>query len=800
LVHKRFLEYVLWPLSQDGAIHFVRPRSVKRIDQRTAPDYVRLVGIRRGLGVLLALVVLGVPPTVVGQDPVEGPPRVLEGDAPDPRTRTPSDAVLGVPGLDALGLVPGRPRISPTRTDNPPRIDGVLDDPVWETAVQITELIQEAPIEGAPATEATEVYVTYDSENLYFGFYAHYQNPSIMRANQIDRDQARQDDVVRVFLDPFLDQQRAYVLDVNGYGVQGDGIITPGGGGGGGRGGGGRGGGGRGGGGGGGGNNGSGIPGPDRSWDALFDSGGRLVEDGFTAEMAIPFKSLRYPEPAEGEPHRWGLQILRRVRGKDQENQVWAPMSRDESSFFAQMGVLEGMTDLSTSRNLEILPTFTGIMYGAIDPVEARFVSEDADPDAGVNVKYGLTSDLTADLTINPDFSQIESDQPQIEVNQRFPLFFGELRPFFLEGAEIFQISAPVTFVHTRTIVDPDYGAKVSGQLGRFAIGVLAANDRAPGNVDDPDDRAFEQGAQNFIARARYDLYAESNIGAIFTNREFLDSHSRVFGADGNFRLTPTISADFRAVGSRYKELEEAEVDGHMIATRIQQSGRNVSWSLVANQVSPEFDTDVGFVRRTDTRTASGNVRYRFWPESWVINWGPEINYGRTYDYDDILLDENLSLRVNSSFAQSINVFSNIQREREYESELLARGEFLDWRSDLLRGTVPRASGQLEAQRGPAPIRPAPGGRPVRESALHGSRERGRRAVQHQDPEGYHDIPVYPSSRAQEHHGVEHRERDLRSQRPLQLSRERRDGLLPRLRRPLPAGQSDRGRSGRGRR
>ena len=155
-----------------------------------------------------------------------------------------------------------------------------------------------------------------------------------------------------------------------------------------------------------------------------------------------------------------------------------------------------------------------------------EFATKELDPDAGVNVKYGLTSDLTADFTINPDFSQIESDQPQIEVNQRFPLFFRELRPFFIEGAEIFEILAPVTFVHTRTIVDPDYGAKLSGQVGRFALGVLTANDRAPGRVDNQEDPAFDKNAQRLIARARYELYAESNIGAIFTSREFLDSHS----------------------------------------------------------------------------------------------------------------------------------------------------------------------------------------------------------------------------------------------------------------------------------
>ena len=620
-----------------------------------------LVGLALVLGLCLGIV----PAKLVGQTPTE--PRATEGDREREAVASEATRSDRVPTPEELGLVPGRPRVSPTRTDTPPVIDGVLDDEVWQTATHITEFTQQSPVEGAPGSEKTDAYIAYDSENIYFGFHVHYEDPTIMRANRVERDAASMDDLMTVYFDTFMDQQRGYDFDVNGYGVQGDGIMTLGR-----RGFGGRGGGGRRGDGGGGSSRGGGgspqmaIPPADRSWDALFDTGARLVEDGYVAEMAIPFKSLRYPSPPEGEPHRWGFQIVREVKSKDQENQVWAPMSRGETSFFVQMGIIEGMTDLSTSRNLEILPTFTAIQYGEIDAAVPRFRNQDTDPDAGVNVKYGLTSDLTADFTINPDFSQIESDRPQIEVNQRFPLFFSELRPFFIEGADIFNIEAPVTFVHTRTIVDPDYGAKVSGQVGRFAVGVLTANDRAPGRVDDSENPAFDHSAQTFIARARYDLYAESNLGAIVTDREFVDSHSRVFGTDGNFRLGPTISADFRAVGSRFKGFGEDEVDGHMVATRIRQNGRNVSWSLSAYEISPEFETEVGFIRRRDLRSVTGNVGYRFWPESWIINWGPTVEYLHNYDFDDILQDENLSVRMSLNFTRNISLSggSNWDMER----------------------------------------------------------------------------------------------------------------------------------------
>jgi hypothetical protein len=571
------------------------------------------------------------------------------GSPAEPRAAAPGATSTSVPPPEAFGLLPGRPRVTPTRTDQPPRIDGVLDDPVWRTAAHLTEFTQQQPLDGAPASEQTDVYIVYDSDKLYLGFHVHYDDPSIMRANRVERDRAMMDDLMTVYLDTFLDQQRGYDFDVNGYGVQGDGIISAGGGGGrGGRGGG-----------------GMAIPPADRSWNALFETAARIVEDGYTAEMAIPFKSLRYPRPAPGVPHRWGFQIVREVKGKNEENIVWAPMSRSQTSFFAQMGLLEGMTDLTTSRNIEVMPTATAIQYGEIDPTRPAFVNRNPDPDFGINVKYGITSNLTADFTVNPDFSQIESDRSQIEVNQRFPLFFPELRPFFVEGAEIFAMQAPVTFVHTRTIVDPDYGAKLTGQVGRISLGVLTANDQAPGKVDDPSHPAFDQNAQTFIGRALMTLGSESNVGVVLTDREFLDGHSRVGGLTSIVRLSRTISGDVSLVGSRYQAPGGAEVGGNMLSTRWSQNGRNVGWSVNAYQVSPDFRTDVGFVRRRDLRNVGGSLSYRFWPENWLINWGPGVNYTRNYDFDGVLQDENVRLGVGFNFARSISLNADVTHDRE---------------------------------------------------------------------------------------------------------------------------------------
>ena len=270
------------------------------------------------------------------------------GPAPAPRAgRGPGG--FGI--ASEAGILTGRPRVSAIRASVPPRVDGRLDDAIWQDATRITEFVQQQPRDGAPASEQTEVYVAYDSSNLYIGVYAHYSDPSHIRANRSDRDRTFADDTVSVFFDTFLDQQRAYVFSVNGYGVQGDSILdsrsgSMGGGGGGGPG--------RGGGGGMGAIAGGfgamlamstgGTPRGDSTWDALFDSGGTLVDDGWTAEMAIPFKSLRYPTRRGSESHRWGFQIVRTIPSKD-ETDVWAPVSRDVAGFLTQMGLLDGLTN-----------------------------------------------------------------------------------------------------------------------------------------------------------------------------------------------------------------------------------------------------------------------------------------------------------------------------------------------------------------------------------------------------------------------------------------------------------------------
>lgn len=539
------------------------------------------------------------------------------------------------------GLVAGRPIVRPWPTGDPPAIDGRLDDPVWRNATRITDFVQTSPTDGGAPTEATEVWMAYDRSHLYVAFYAHYSDVALIRANRVDRDRTMRDDVMAVMFDTFMDQQRAYRFSVNGYGVQSDAILNADGGGGPGGGGGG-----------------------DTSWDTLFDTGGMLVADGWTAEMRIPFKSLRYPARAEGQPHSWGFQIQRSIGSKD-ETLVWSPVSRDIAGFMRQMGLLTGMTDLSTSRNLEILPTMTAIQIGSLDESTGAFGDDALEPDVGVNVKYGVTSNLTLDFTYNPDFSQIESDRPQIAVNQRFPLFFPELRPFFLEGRELFDTIGPINLVHTRTIVDPRHGAKLTGKVGRAAIGLLVANDEAPGKRDDAADPASGRTAQSVLGRARYDLYSESYVGAIFTDRAFMDAYSRLAGVDGRFRLGQTHSLQFIAAqADNLTESGEAR-SGSELEIAMRRQSRNLDYGATYSSVDPDFDTESGFVRRVDVRRLDGNVSYTWWPERTLISWGPSLSYLRNYDHRGLLQDEDVATGLNLRFAQNVFVRANARREME---------------------------------------------------------------------------------------------------------------------------------------
>jgi Domain of unknown function (DUF5916)/Carbohydrate family 9 binding domain-like len=533
----------------------------------------------------------------------------------------------------------GRPTLTAVRTAQAPEIDGHLDDAIWRNAALIDTFVQEEPVEGAPATERTEVRVAYDSERLYFGIHAYYSDLSLMRANRSDRDKLDNDDTVTIFLEPSLDYLRGYSFSVNGYGVQRDSMIVV--------------------------SNAQSNPGGDTSWNVLFASGGQRLEDGWTAEMAIPIKSLRYPSRGAGETHRWGFQVRREIKSKD-EAAVWAPVSRNNPNFLSQIGFLTGMTGLSTQRNFELLPTFTAVSSGRLNASTGEYGSDHVE-EGGIGLKYGISSNLTFDFTYNPDFSNIESETQQIEINQRFPINYPELRPFFLEGREIYEIPGRPQPVQTRRIVDPRYGAKLTGKLGsRTSIGMFLADDEAPGKVDDITDPAYGKTAKNVLGRVKYELYRNSHVGVIFTDREFMEDHSRLVMFDTALRMGETGNFGWRFYKSDREE-SAVQKDGWASEISIRRNTRNLNWAFIANGISPEFGNQLSFVQRADQiQILAPQLSYKWYPESWILNWGPGFNMPRIYDFNDhSLQNADYQPNISFAFAKNITLNANINRSME---------------------------------------------------------------------------------------------------------------------------------------
>ena len=589
-------------------------------------------------------------------------PSGLSGLGPVP-SEVPSETLSSA----AVPILGERAQTTIGRTATPPQIDGRLDDAVWQTATHLTEFTQITPVEGAPGTDHTELWMAYDDDRLYFAFYAHYRDTSIIRINRADRDDIRGDDQMTVLFDPFLDQQRAYQFEVNGFGVQADSLVNADG------------------------STGSrggsmssgsgsrgtssrrssgmmrsgsfGIIGDD-SWNALFETAGQVVEDGWTAEMAIPFKSLRYPNRPTGEPHQWGFQVTRRIRGKS-EAQTWAPVSRAIAGQITQFGILNGLENLSQSRNLEFLPELYGISFGSLDGDTGRFTQRDPVGSLGVGVKYGITPNLVADLTYNPDFSQVQSDQPQVETNQRFALFYPEQRPFFLEGQEIFQMATPLNLLNTRTVVDPRFGGKLTGKVGNTTLGFLVADDEAAGRFDDRTNSRFGDTAQTLVGRARYDFYSESYLGAVMTAREFGFEHNRVGGIDGRFRLGQTHRLSFMGIGSSTQHETDGALGGPAVEADLTHQGRHLGYGLAYTSIDPEFRTDSGFLPRFDLKQTAVDVSYRFWPESTLMTWGPTLTYLRLYDHAGTLQNEQLQSETSFQFRNNISFNGTVSRNLE---------------------------------------------------------------------------------------------------------------------------------------
>src|SRR5229473_824220 len=365
--------------------------------------------------------------------------------------------------------------------EKPPVIDGKLDDDIWKQAVVLKDFYQVQPGDNIAPSKPTEVMLGYDSKFIYVAFHC-FDEPDKVRATIPKRDNIFNDDYVGILFDTFNDKRKAYEFDFNPLGVQADGIWTDG-------------------------------QGEDFNPDIVMESKGILTSDGWTVEVAIPFKSLRY---VAGKDKLWGAHFFRRIKRFNNELSMWMPINRDISSWLSQEGHLSGMDGISTERTLELIPSLTlsetgkrkgtlsraQLNAGMLDP--GRLVNEPIKFDPGLTGKYSITPNVTLDFAINPDFAQVESDQLVVTANQRFPIFFPEKRPFFLEGVDIFNTQ--IAAVHTRSIIDPDFAVKLTGKVKRNTFGLLLASDNGPGNFSEEerptaDPRLLDKKARDSIVR-----------------------------------------------------------------------------------------------------------------------------------------------------------------------------------------------------------------------------------------------------------------------------------------------------------
>ena len=239
------------------------------------------------------------------------------------------------------------------------------------------------------------------------------------------------------------------------------------------------------------------------------------------------------------------------------------------------------------------------------------------------------------------------------------------MRPFFLEGQEIFNTPGLLNLAHTRTIVDPRIGGKLAGKIGRTTLGLLVADDEAPGNRDDQGDSAFGRTAQFFIGRARYDLYSESHIGAIVTDREFIYRYNRVAGIDGRLRVGQSHGVEFNAITSANRDEAGLDTSGPAFDVRLARDSRRLDYGIRYHRIDPEFDTAAGFIRRVDIQQTDATLSYRWWPEAAIISWGPNVDYSRNHDHAGILQDEEYRVGLTSRFARNSSARASIQRQLE---------------------------------------------------------------------------------------------------------------------------------------
>jgi hypothetical protein len=525
-----------------------------------------------------------------------------------------------------------RPEMSASRVTTAPRIDGVLDDETWREVppLPFDEWLSYNPLRGdrMPAQFRTEVRIAYDDRNLYFAFHCFDDEPDRIRTTVSRRDTAFNDDWVAMSLDSAGTGQAAYHLFVNPSGSQMDAINTS-------------------------------ASGEQFDADVVWYSAGRVTTDGYVVEVALPLQSLRF---ASGDGVRMGILFFRKI---SRTGVSYSSPGMPSGQWVFENHAHLNFSSLKQPRLVEALPSVTyGVSQRRASP--ERWNPSDRKASLGMSGKFGITSNITLDGTLNPDFSQVESDAFQVEVNQRFPVFYSEKRPFFMEGMGLFNIAGAGagadtnmrTSVHTRKIIDPRWGTKITGTAGKTTFGLLNALDEGA-----EDNTAFS------VARATYALRNADYLGAILTDTEHAGRHNRVVGVDTSLRFSSTqgLSAFLLASDAGTASVSAGRAVGSHVTYGYET--RRFMWSARAEHYDRAFEMDTAFFNRSGFSKVFSTGEVSFYPAGRTGAWLQRIHpfYMAWRGHDEIQDGDEDHLMMGARFNFTRQGYLEVQRGHGHE-------------------------------------------------------------------------------------------------------------------------------------
>lgn len=532
-----------------------------------------------------------------------------------------------------IAILPGAeierpPHVQIPKVSRAPRIVDFLEGRPREAETKITGFRQREPKDGEPASRETTVYLSYDNKNLYAVFICA-EDPKQIRAHISRRESIGNDDLAGITLDTFHDGHRAYVFYTNPYGIQVDGIATEG-------------------------------QQDDYRFDAVWHSEGRITPDGYMVLMAIPFRSLRFSRQRD---RTWGIALTRFIPSTN-EAATWPRITSRIDAYIPQFATLEALEEPAPGRNIQLVPYGFFGREGFLAAQPPDFFRKQNEIRGGIDAKFTFRNGLTLDTTANPDFSQVETDEPQVTVNQRYEVFFPERRPFFQDNAGFFQ--TPEALFFSRRIIQPQVGAKLTGKVGEWTVGILAMDDRAPGRMLSRNDADFGRRAMVGVARVQRDLGSGSSIGLLATGREFGSTANYVVSADTRWKVNPNWIFTGQLMRSDQRDGSQSRT-GLASFTEIRHAGRRLNYYTNYRWRTPEFRADLGYMPRVDLHQLKNVAGYKWRPEKGpLLSFGPAIFTLVNYDHTGRLQDWSVNTPVYFDFKGPVTVAADTSQSYEF--------------------------------------------------------------------------------------------------------------------------------------